>query len=82
MDGGSERAPVTAPRNTGTDAGAPLAPGAMYRLLTGQGFRSAEASNLTAYLHGLAPVLGGWSINEIERLLFVRHLLLHGHIHL
>jgi hypothetical protein len=33
--------------------------------------------NLTAYLHGLAPVEGGWTVDEIERLLFVRHLVEH-----
>ena len=44
------------------------------RFLASNGFRPAEAGNLTAYLHGLAPVEGGWTADEIERLLFVRHL--------
>jgi len=45
-----------------------------YRLLGSRGFRSDEAGNLTAYLHGLPPVNGGWAVGEIERLLFLRHL--------
>jgi hypothetical protein len=43
-------------------------------LLGSKGFRSDEAGNLTAYLQGLTPVKGGWAVGEIERLLFVRHL--------
>lgn len=44
------------------------------RYLTGHGFQPTEAGNLTAYLIGLAPVERGWTVDEIERLLFVRHL--------
>lgn len=50
------------------------------RYLTALGFRPAEAGNLTAYLHGLAPVEGGWTVDEIERLLFVGHLAAGGRI--
>jgi hypothetical protein len=50
------------------------------RLLGAKGFRPAEAGNLTAYLHGLAPVASGWTPHEIERLLFLRHLVQHGHL--
>jgi hypothetical protein len=42
------------------------------------GFRSDEAGNLTAYLQGLPPVDGGWAVGEIERLLFLRHLVERG----
>ena len=38
------------------------------------GMRPAEAGNLTAYLNGLTPVEDGWTISEVERLLFVRYL--------
>ena len=48
-------------------------PGVTYRLLGSRGFRSDEAGNLTAYLHGLPPVNGGWAVGEIERLLFLRY---------
>jgi hypothetical protein len=49
-----------------------------YRLLGSKGFRSDEAGNLTAYLQGLSPVKGGWAVEEIERLLFLRHLVERG----
>jgi hypothetical protein len=39
-----------------------------------QGFEPAEAGNLLAVLHGLPPVEGGWTADELERLLFLRHL--------
>lgn len=48
--------------------------------LTGQGFHPTEVGNLTAYLFGLAPVEAGWTVDEIERLLFVRHLVERGRI--
>jgi hypothetical protein len=45
-----------------------------YRQLGARGMRSAEAGNLTALLHGLPPVQSGWTIGEIARVLFLRHL--------
>ena len=45
-----------------------------YRQLGSIGMRPAEAGNLTAFLLGLTPVEGGWTISEVERLLFVRYL--------
>ncbi len=47
---------------------------ATYRGLSIGGLSATEAGNLTAFLNGLAPVSGGWDVDEIERLLFVRHL--------
>lgn len=47
---------------------------ATYRLLGMKGFAPTEAGNLTAYLAGLAPVESGWTPREIERILFLRHL--------
>jgi hypothetical protein len=44
------------------------------RELEAQGFTSTEAGNLAAYLFGLARTDDGWTIEQIERLLFVRHL--------
>ena len=55
-------------------------PAVTYRLLGSKGFRPDEAGNLTAYLHGLSPVESGWDVGEIERLLFVRHLVVRGDI--
>jgi hypothetical protein len=55
-------------------------PAITYRLLGSKGLRPDEAGNLTAYLHGLSPVESGWGVGEIERLLFVRHLVVRGDI--
>ena len=44
------------------------------RFLGAQGFSPAEAGNLVAYQHGLAPVAGGWTADEIARLLFLGFL--------
>lgn len=51
---------------------------ATYRLLGMKGFAPIEAGNLTAYLAGLAPVESGWTPREIERILFLRHLVQKG----
>ena len=71
---------TTTRRGTGSTArgGEPERPAVTYRLLGSRGFRSDEAGNLTAYLHGLSPVEGGWAVGEIERLLFLRHLVERG----
>lgn len=45
-----------------------------YRDLGVMGLAPAEAGNLTAYLRGLRPVRQGWTVQEIERLLFLRYL--------
>jgi hypothetical protein len=47
---------------------------ATYRRLRFLGLSSREAANLTGHLHGLPPVPAGWSIEEVERLLFVGEL--------
>lgn len=53
-------------------------PSVIYRELRLHGFAPDEAGNLTALLSGIRPVEGGWSLREIERLLFVRHLVERG----
>ena len=53
---------------------------ATYRLLGIKGLSPAEAGNLTAFLNGLEPVEGGWTIGQIERLLFLRHLASRGRL--
>ena len=55
-------------------------PAVTYRLLGSKGFRPDEAGNLTGYLHGLPPVESGWRVGEIERLVFLRHLVAGGYI--
>ena len=55
-------------------------PRATYRSLTVRGFAPREAGNLTAYLAGLEPVERGWTIGEITRLLFIRHIVERGRL--
>lgn len=45
-----------------------------YRRLRTVGLEAPEAASLTARLRGLPTVPGGWKVEEIERLLFVREL--------
>ena len=47
---------------------------ALYRDLGAKGLAPTEAGNLTAYLRGLRPVDQGWTVSEIDRLLFLRYL--------
>jgi hypothetical protein len=55
--------------------GATLEPArATYRRLRIAGLSAREAGSLTAHLTGLPMVANGWSIEEVERLLFVREL--------
>jgi hypothetical protein len=56
------------------------APGVTFRRLRIAGLTAAQAGNLTARLSGLAPVRTGWSVNEIERLLFLRSLVDSGRV--
>jgi hypothetical protein len=53
---------------------------ATYRELGARGLSATEAANLTAYLHGIRPAGRGWSIEQIDRLLFLRYLVEHGRI--
>jgi hypothetical protein len=54
--------------------------GVALRLLRMGGLSSTEASNLVAYLSGIQPLEGGWSLDEIERLLFVGYLVDEGRL--
>lgn len=47
---------------------------ATYRDLGARGLAPVEAGNLAAYLSGLRPVDQGWTVAEINRLLFLRFL--------
>jgi hypothetical protein len=53
---------------------------ATYRDLEAMGLAPTEAGNLTAYLRGLRPVDQGWTVAEIDRLLFVRYLVDRGRL--
>jgi hypothetical protein len=52
---------------------------ATYRLLLLKGLAADEAANLTAYLCGLPIGQAGWSLSEVNRLLFLRELSRTGH---
>ncbi len=56
------------------------APGVTFRRLRIAGLTPAQAGNLTARLSGLSPVRSGWSVIEIERLLFLRVLVDSGRV--
>jgi len=47
---------------------------ATYRRLRFLGLSAREAGSITGHLHGLSAVPGGWTIEEVEHLLFVREL--------
>ena len=49
-----------------------------FRRLRLGGLTDSEAGNLTACVKGLRAVPGGWAVEEIERLLFVRELVRQG----
>lgn len=49
--------------------------GMTYRRLRIAGLSAREAGTLTAHLTGLQIVPGGWRVEEVERLLFVRELI-------
>lgn len=52
----------------------------MYRDLGAIGLAPREAGNLTAYVRGIRPAEGGWTVAEIDRLLFLRYLVDRGRI--
>lgn len=56
------------------------APDVTFRRLRIAGLTAAQAGNLTARLSGLSPVRTGWSVAEIERLLFLRSLVDSGRV--
>jgi hypothetical protein len=47
---------------------------ATYQRLRMVGLTASEAGNLTAHLNGLPVTKGSWTLQEIERLLFLRAL--------
>jgi hypothetical protein len=51
-----------------------LAVGLTARRLQMSGLSLAEASNLTAHLVGLPPARSGWSLRQVEHLLFLRSI--------
>jgi hypothetical protein len=64
--------PVTAP--------AAQSAAGTYRRLMMAGLTAREAATLVGRLHGLAQVRSGWSIGEVEHLLFVQELVRTGRL--
>ena len=50
------------------------APQGTYRHLRILGLEPSEAGNLAAFVRGIPPVATGWTVKEIDRLLFLRYL--------
>jgi hypothetical protein len=48
--------------------------------LEADGWTEREAGNLVALMHGLRPSRNGWSVREIEHLLYVRALVRSGRL--
>ncbi|HEU5205556.1 MAG TPA: hypothetical protein VFU17_14790 [Candidatus Limnocylindrales bacterium] len=53
---------------------APSAPHGTYRHLRMLGLDPSEAGNLAAFVRGIPPVEQGWTVKQIEHLLFLRYL--------
>jgi hypothetical protein len=50
-------------------------PDVIYHQLTVGGWDPREAGNLIAHLEGLRPARFGWTVHEIDHLLFLRRML-------
>ncbi len=70
--GGSGSVVATLP--SPSPAAEPLATRAMYRTLLVRGLTPDEAANLTAFLAGLTLGERPWTLNQVNRLLFLREL--------
>jgi hypothetical protein len=55
-------------------------PDLIYRQLTIGGWGPREAGNLIAHLEGLRPSRFGWTVREIDHLLFLRRMLESGRL--
>ena len=64
------------------EAPAPQLPtaGDTYRRLRFAGLTERQAGTLVGRIHGIAAVQGGWTISEVEHLLFVRELVRTGRL--
>jgi hypothetical protein len=49
-------------------------PDVIYRQLTIGGWDPREAGNLIAHLEGLRPARFGWTVREIDHLIFLRRM--------
>lgn len=68
-------------RRTAVEPALPQRPArATYRVLRMRGLSELEAANMTAFMAGIHAVDDGWTLREIERLLFVRSLVRSGRL--
>lgn len=47
----------------------------LYRRLLIMGYSKEDASNMIANLMGLGPLEHGWSVKELQKLLFLKYLI-------
>ena len=69
----TRRRQTTSPPSPPRSAPSP-ATRATHRLLMLRGFTSSEAANLTAYICGIRAGERPWKLEQINQLLFLRHL--------
>jgi hypothetical protein len=55
-------------------------PEVIYRRLTVEGWGPREAGNLIAHLEGLGPARFGWTVREIDHLIFLRRMVESGRL--
>jgi hypothetical protein len=72
--------PTPTPQPTLPAAGPAESVRSAFRGLRALGLSEGEAANLSAHLAGLALTTRGWSLAEVERLLFIRSLVDQGRI--
>jgi hypothetical protein len=76
--------PGESSQTSGERFGGPISSGSAgtidgsYRLLVIGGLTSVEAGNVVAYVTGLHPTEGGWTVEEIKRLVAIRSLVATG----
>ena len=61
-------------------AGPRSSPSVMYRRLTIGGWSAREAGNLVARLEGLRSARQGWTVSEIDHILFLRAMVESGRL--
>jgi hypothetical protein len=65
---------------TGEPARSRPSPDVIYRRLTIGGWDAHEAGNLIAHIEGLRPARFGWSVREIDHLIFLRRMVESGRL--
>jgi hypothetical protein len=74
VPGSASKALATVPTPTTPDPSVQLATRATYRQLILKGMAPDEAANLTAFMCGIPVADVHWSLQQVNRLLFLREL--------